>query len=106
MANPVRKYDYDSPPSPQDPFNPIPPADRSDPLGPEPLTTNLSNRDDIMVEDRPGMGTGNMLLIAAVIVILAAVAFYIFGPGSSPSTPAAPEQPAATAPADNGTAPP
>ena len=26
MAEPARKYDYDSPRPPQDPFNPIPPA--------------------------------------------------------------------------------
>ena len=40
MADPDRKHDFDPPRPPQDPFNPIPP-ERTDPLGPEPLTTDL-----------------------------------------------------------------
>src|SRR5262245_15238022 len=99
MAEPARRYDYESPRPPQDPFNPIPPAAPAVP--PEPTDFDRPN---VEIEDRSGLTVGNSVLIAAVIVILAAVAFYIFGPSATETTPPAPDVPAATAPADNGAA--
>ena len=77
MADPARNYDPARPP--QDPFTPIPP-ERSDPLGPELPMTDLDRRDEDMIAARPsGLDAGNGLLIAAVVVILAAVAFMFVG---------------------------
>jgi hypothetical protein len=111
MAEPARKYDPD-PALGQDPFNPAPPRPSPDPAAPEPLMTDMS-RGETYVDNRQVVrGTsGNGLLIGAVIVILAAVAFYIFGPGAGETvappteTPAtttapAPAEPNAAAPAD------
>jgi hypothetical protein len=105
MADPARKYDPD-PSAGQDPFNPAP-RPSSDPLAPEPLTTDIG-RDDPYVESRRDArgASGNGLLIGAVIVILAAIAFYIFGPGATETTAPPAETPATTAaPAPSGTAP-
>jgi len=119
MADPARKYDPD-PALGQDPFNPAPPRPSPDPAAPEPLMTDMSRGDSYVDNRQVVRGTsGNGLLIGAVIVILAAVAFYIFGPGAGETvappteTPAtttapapAPAEPNATAPADpNATAP-
>lgn len=96
MADPVRKYD--DPAVGQDPFNPAPPI-AGGPLGPDPLVTD-TKRGDTYIDNRSAVkGTsGNGLLIGAVVIVLAAVAFYVFGPGARNSAPPA-EQPAATAPA-------
>jgi len=111
MADPARKYDPD-PALGQDPFNPAPPRPSLDPAAPEPLTTDVG-RDAPYVDNRQVVrGTsGNGLLIGAVIVILAAIAFYIFGPGASETVAPPSETPATTtapapAPAEpNATAP-
>ena len=109
MADPARRPDYDTPRPPQDPFNPIPPADHAEP--PEPADLDRPN---VVVEDRSGLSAANMVLIAAIVLVLGAVAFYIFGPGAPQTSPTAQApQPAATdstttsstkPPADNGAA--
>lgn len=83
MAEPARKYEPD-PSLNQDPFNPVPPR-LTDPVGPGPA---VNDRGDASYSDRPVIENrvrsgGSGVLIAAVIVILAAVAFYIFGPGAT-----------------------
>ena len=105
MAQPARRYEPD-PAAGQDPFNPAPPRS-PDPLAPEPLMTD-PERDAPVVDNRQYVrGTGgNGLLIGAVIVILAAVAFYIFGPGATETAAPPAEAPATTtAPAPDASAP-
>jgi len=117
MADPARKYDPD-PALGQDPFNPAPAPIPG--LGPDPVATE-ARRGDTIIDNRGAVaGTGgNGLLIGAVIVVLAVVAFFVFGPSfretaAPPATQPAttePAAPAATAPADqaapapNATAP-
>ena len=102
MANPARVPD----PRP-DPLNPVPPAG-ADPFTPDarnPANTsdpNVVNR----VETRSG---GSSVLIAAIVLVLAVIAYFIFAPASD-NTPVAPGEPATTttepaAPAPDATAP-
>nr|MDQ2706096.1 hypothetical protein [Pseudomonadota bacterium] len=102
MANPARVPD----PRP-DPLNPVPPAG-ADPFTPDarnPANTsdpNVVNR----VESRSG---GSSVLIAAIVLVLAVIAYFVFAPGSD-NAPPAPGEPAATtadpaAPAPDATAP-
>jgi hypothetical protein len=102
MANPARVPD----PRHTDPLNPVPPAE-SDPFTPDarkPTDTsdaNVINR----VEGRSG---GSSVLIAAIVLVLAVIAYFVFAPGTG-ETPA-PGEPATTttepaAPAPDATAP-
>ena len=102
MANPARVPD----PRP-DPLNPVPPAG-ADPFTPDarnPANTsdpNVVNR----VESRSG---GSSVLIAAIVLVLAVIAYFIFAPGTG-ETPPAPGEPATTTtepatPAPDATAP-
>ena len=102
MANPARVPD----PRP-DPLNPVPPAG-ADPFTPDarnPANTsdpNVVNR----VETRSG---GSSVLIAAIVLVLAVIAYFIFAPASD-NTPVAPGEPATTTtdpatPAPDATAP-
>ena len=102
MANPARVPD----PRP-DPLNPVPPAG-ADPFTPDarnPANTsdpNVVNR----VETRSG---GSSVLIAAIVLVLAVIAYFIFAPGTG-ETPPAPGEPATTTtepatPAPDATAP-
>lgn len=101
MAEPARKYDPD-PPRAQDPFNPVPPPP-SDPARPDTLTTDTTDPrravDDSYAEPRRGMSG---VVVAAIILILAAIAFYVFAPGTAnvPTT-----QPQSTAPTEPATPP-
>jgi hypothetical protein len=103
MANPARVPD----PRHTDPLNPVPPAE-SDPFTPDarkPTDTsdaNVINR----VEGRSG---GSSVLIAAIVLVLAVIAYFVFAPGTG-NTPAPGEQPATTTtepatPAPDATAP-
>ena len=99
MAHPARKYDPD-PALGQDPFNPAPAPIPG--LGPDPLVTE-TRRGDTIVDNRGAVTRtgGNGLLIGAVIVVLAVVAFYVFGPSfrsAPPVTQPATTEPAAPAP--------
>jgi hypothetical protein len=107
MAEPARKYDPD-PPRAQDPFNPAPPL--SDPARPEPLTTDTTDpRTDMKDKYAEPRRSGNGVLIAVVVLVLAAIAFYVFAPGANETTvPTAEPQstaPAEPAPAPSGTQP-
>ena len=98
MANPQRIPD----PRYTDPVNPVPPL-TPDPYAAEqrPLAANaesprvINNR----VESR---GSGTSVLIAAVVLVLAVIAYFMFAPGSEtttvPGDPAVIEQPVAPAP--------
>jgi hypothetical protein len=104
MADPARKYDDPRQADPTlspDPLNPIPPltpeataerhANANDPR-------RIENRVDIQAERR----TGTSVLIAAVVLIIALIAYLVFA--SNPDTTALPpEGPAVTAPADPAT---
>jgi len=113
MADPARKYDPD-PALGQDPFNPAPAPIPG--LGPDPVVTE-ARRGDTIIDNRGVVSgtSGNGLLIGAIIVVLAVVAFFVFGssfretaapPATQPATTepaAAPNAMAPAAPADQAT---
>ena len=94
MANPQRV------PDPQDPMNPVPPLS-SDPFDQRlnPANTQDPRYKQTILQERSG-GTG--VLIAAVVLVLAVVAYFVFAPGTgnTPTTdqPATTTEPAAPAP--------
>lgn len=92
MANPDRVPD----PRLNDPLNPMPPAG-SDPADPRLNPANIGGPDNrVVVQSNRGSG----ILIAAVVLILAIIAYFLFVPGSTETTGVPPgEQPAATEPA-------
>ena len=97
MATPVRSSDPRDPRL--DPMSPIPPAD-SDPLNPSALRSIRASTIAPSVQSR----TSNGILIAAVIAVLAVIAYFMFAGGApTPTDEAAP--PATTEPAPAGTAP-
>lgn len=89
MANPDRVPD----PRLNDPLNPMPPG--SDPADPRlnPANTPVDNR--VVVQSNRGSG----VLIAAVVLILAIIAYFLFVPGGTDTAVAPGEQPTATEPA-------
>lgn len=103
MANPQRVPD----PRLDDPINPVPPAgpgpldERLTPAGPE--ESRIDNR-TVVTERKSGSG----VLIAAVVLVLAVIAYFLFAPGTE-NTPVPADQPATTsepaAPAPDATAP-
>jgi hypothetical protein len=121
MANPSRIPD----PRVNDPDNPSTPVG-ADPLNSDPRL-NPANSQDPRVDNRnvvQSRGAGSGVLIAAVVLVLAVIAYFVFAPGTDtavtptgdtettePATPApdatAPATPApdATAPAPDATAP-
>jgi len=90
MADPARN---------PDPRNPVPPA------GADPFATNASDPRVVnRVEQRSG---GSSVMIAAIVLVLAVIAYFVFAPGSE-NAPPAPSEPATTepaAPAPDATAP-
>lgn len=97
MANPERAPD----PRYSEPLNPLPP------LGVDPLIApdarNAANTQDPRIVSDPVIvdqrRSGSGVLIAAVVLVLAVVAYFVFAPGTS-NAPVPADQPAATAPAD------
>ena len=87
----------------------------SDPVGTpvDPLDPRTTGTRDNIVDNRrvvEGRGAGNGAIIAAIVVVLAVVAYFVFAPGASqtpaPSEPATTGEPAVpAAPAPNATAP-
>lgn len=99
MANPARKYD--DPQDPRlvnDPVNPIPPLG-TDPAEPR-MSAEMPRSDEPVARTDRGMGTS--VLIAAVVLVLAVIAYFMFGPqGTEMVAPT--DQPAATEPATPST---
>jgi hypothetical protein len=92
----------------EDPINPVPPLG-PDPRTPEPrfASNDPTPGSTTVVQADRGVGTG--VLIAAVVIVLAVVAYFVFGRGGTdvPSeTVVTPEQPAVTEPAAPGAAAP
>ena len=101
MANPARVPD----PRHTDPLNPAPPAG-ADPFTPEARNPANDPRVINRVETRSG---GSSVLIAAIVLVLAVIAYFVFAPGTD-NAPVAPSDPATTttepaAPAPDATAP-
>ncbi len=95
MANPARNPD------------PVDPETRStDPLAPDPRATTTNSKTVNRVESRSA-GTG--ILIAAVVIVLALIAYFAFAPGDEvdgvPGDATVTEQPADVVPAPDATAP-
>jgi hypothetical protein len=91
MANPARVPD----PRP-DPLNPVPPAG-ADPFTPD--TRNPANNSDPRVVNRvESRSGGSSVLIAAVVLVLAVIAYFIFAPATE-NTPPAPDGTTTTEPA-------
>jgi hypothetical protein len=112
MANPSRIPD----PRQNDPANPSTPVG-ADPLSSDPRLNPANSQDPRVVDNRnvvESRGAGSGVLIAAVVLVLAIIAYFVFAPGTDtavtptddtvttePATPA----PDATAPAPDATAP-
>ena len=100
MANPARVPDPRS-----DPLNPVPPTG-ADPFTPD--ARNPANTSDPRVvnhvETRRG---GSSVLIAAIVLVLAVIAYFVFAPGSdnAPVEPATTTTTEPATPAPDATAP-
>lgn len=97
MAEPARKYDPDHSPDPR--YDTAIPAQPPivDPERPE--TLESLTQDNIVDENYAAPRTaGSGVVIAAIVVVLAALAFYFFAPGASETTIPT-DQPATTQPA-------
>lgn len=96
MANPARV---------PDPLNPVPPTD------PDPFTPDARNpaNNSTVVNRVEGRSGGSSVLIAAIVLVLAVIAYFVFAPGSGDSPPATGEPATTTtepaAPAPDATAP-
>ncbi len=108
MAEPVRKLHEHAANDPKDGLDPIfTPIDPMDP--------RVTNAQDNVVDNRSVVaqrGAGNGAIIAAIVVILAVVAYFMFAPGTSqtpapgePATTVEPATPVAPAPQDTAPAP-
>jgi len=104
MAEPARKlHDYANDP-----------RHGTDPIGApiDPLDPRVTNTTDNIVDNRPvveGRGVGNGAIIAALVLVLAVIAYFVFAPGTSqapaPTEPATTSEPVAPAPAPDAIAP-
>ena len=111
MANPVRSHDDPRTHDPRvaaDPLNPVPPLG-PDARRPEPRFASndpVPGSTTVVKTDR---GSGTSVLIAAAMIVLAVIAFLVYGRsgGDMPAdTTAVPGQPAVTEPAAPGAAAP
>lgn len=99
MANPSRIPD-------RDPVNPMPLG--SDPLSTDPRINPANTSDPRVVDNRnvvQSRGAGSGVLIAAVVLVLAIIAYFVFMPAGTDTT-VTPDQPTTTepvAPADPAT---
>ncbi|WP_274627180.1 hypothetical protein [Arvimicrobium flavum] len=114
MAHPARRFDEatEGAPSAVDPLNPAPPA--TDPAtDPRYRAANDPRVDNSTVVQSRSPGSG--VLIAALVIVLAVIAYFLFAPGA-PETSVPVDQPATTsepatpapdtmAPAPDATAP-
>lgn len=94
MANPQRVPD----PRYTDPVNPIPPTDPYVAERPIPANSEYPAVVNNRVEER---GSGTSVMIAAVVLVLAVIAYFVFAPGADntvPGDPAVVEQPVVPAP--------
>jgi hypothetical protein len=99
MANPARVPD----PRHTDPLNPVPPTG-AEPFTPESRDPANDPRVVNRVESRSG---GSSVLIAAIVLVLAVIAYFVFAPGTD-NAPVAPGETTTTepaAPAPDTTAP-
>lgn len=99
MANPDRVPD----PRLTDPLDPVPPAG-VDPLNPRPTTADprytAANAAPGVVNRVETRSAGSGVMIAAVVLVLAIIAYFVFAPGSetpAPTDPAVTSEPAAPA---------
>jgi hypothetical protein len=115
MANPSRIPD----PRVNDPDNPSTPVG-ADPLSSDPRLNPANSQDPRVVDNRnvvQSRGAGSGVLIAAVVLVLAVIAYFVFAPGTDtavtptgdavttePATPA-PDATAPATPAPDATAP-
>lgn len=115
MANPARRYEErtDRATNTADPLNPVPPT--TDPAA----DTRFSAANDPRVDNNTvvqSRSAGNGVLIAALVIVLAVIAYFIFAPGTPETTVPPADQPATTgepatpapdaaAPAPDATAP-
>ena len=99
MANPARVPD----PRHTDPLNPVPPTG-ADPFTPESRDPANDPRVVNRVESRSG---GSSVLIAAIVLVLAVIAYFVFAPGTEDATvtPPATTTTEPAAPAPDATAP-
>lgn len=92
-----------------DPLSPT--RSTTDPLAPDPLVTPNATYNQTNVA--PARSSGNGILIGAVVVVLAIVAYFVFVPANTPGTDAEPTAattsttpaPSATEPAGSAMAP-
>ncbi|CAG0955149.1 hypothetical protein RHIZO_00404 [Rhizobiaceae bacterium] len=107
MANPVRNYDDPRTRDPrvvEDSLNPVPPLG-PDPRTPEPRYASNDPAPGSTTVVKADRGTGTGVLIAAVVIVLAVIAFFVFGRNGADmpaDTVTAPGQPAVTEPAAPG----
>jgi len=107
MANAARIYEepVEGAPRAVDPLNPVPPL--GDPAtDPRFTPANDPRFDNTTVVQSRGGGTG--VLIAALVIVLAAIAYFLFAPGTPETTvpadqPAVTSEPATPAPAPDAT---
>lgn len=94
MANPARRYDETDPAArATDPVNPVPPLASDPATDPRYRAANDPRVDNsTIVQSR---SAGNGVLIAALVIVLAVIAYFIFAPGT-PETTVPADQPAAT----------
>lgn len=112
MASPARKFDDpDAAPRAVDPLNPTPPLSSDPAADPRYRPANDPRLSNATVVESRGMGNG--VLIAALVIVLAVIAYFIFAPGTpqttvpadQPATTTEPAAPAPAAPAPDAAAP-
>lgn len=96
MANPARKYDErtEGVSHQSDPLNPAPPL-ASDPLTGDPRFNPANDPRVVNTTVAQSSGMGNSVIVAALVIVLAVIAYFVFAPGA-PQTTVPADQPATT----------